>query len=106
MESVVNQSLKEIALLPMEDRSQFEGMVAFPASLEERNSLAEAEIKQLHSENKELKEDLEAIRASKSFRIGRAVTWLPRKARGGVKCYAEHGLRYTLRRFMEHLKGT
>lgn len=69
-------------LLPMEDRSQFEGMVAFPASLEDRNSLAEAEIKQLRSENKELKEALEAIRASKSFRIGRAVTWLPRKARG------------------------
>lgn len=30
-----------------------------------------------------------------SYRIGRAITWLPRKLRGGVRCIREHGLKYT-----------
>lgn len=46
-----------------------------------------------------------AIRASWSYRIGRAVTWLPRKVRGGVRCLRENGFSYTLRRVKEHIIG-
>lgn len=40
------------------------------------------------------------ILASKSFRIGRIVTFLPRKIRGGIMCYKENGMRYTIKRFL------
>ena len=55
----------------------------------------------LKIENKKLKKDLEAIRNSLSFRLGRRITYLPRKLRGGIRCYKEHGLIYTLKRFKE-----
>lgn len=45
--------------------------------------------------------DFNCIRHSISFRIGRAITWLPRKIRGGVRCYRENGLEYTVRRAIE-----
>ena len=48
---------------------------------------------------------LDCVHASASFRIGRVITWLPRKIRGGVRCYKEHGMRYTVRRTFEHLTG-
>ncbi|HBC93036.1 MAG TPA: hypothetical protein DCZ10_09095, partial [Pelotomaculum sp.] len=31
-----------------------------------------------------------------SFRIGRIITFIPRKIRGGIRCHKEHGLRYTI----------
>ncbi len=52
-----------------------------------------------------LERDLDGIRTSFSFQIGRAITWLPRKVRGGIRCYREHGFSYTAHRFLEHLKG-
>lgn len=42
--------------------------------------------------------DLRKLRATRAWRIGRAVTFLPRKAKGGIKCLRENGLCYTLRR--------
>lgn len=36
--------------------------------------------------------------------VGRTITWLPRKVRGGVRCYREHGLEYTIKRFGEKLR--
>lgn len=41
------------------------------------------------------------IRASWSYRIGRFITFIPRKIRGGIRCYQEHGMRYTLNRVQE-----
>lgn len=43
------------------------------------------------------------IKSSRSYRLGRAVTWLPRKLRGGIRCYRGHGLRYTLHRMLYHI---
>ena len=54
---------------------------------------------------KQLQYDLDCVHNSASFRIGRAITWLPRKVRGGVRCYKEHGPAYTAHRFLEHLTG-
>lgn len=42
-----------------------------------------------------------AIRASWSYRIGRFITFIPRKIRGGIRCYQEHGMRYTMNRVQE-----
>lgn len=41
------------------------------------------------------------LRASISYRIGRAITFIPRKIRGGIRCYKEHGMQYTIYRAKE-----
>ena len=47
------------------------------------------------------KADLE--RDDAALRVGLAVTWLPRKVKGGIRCLREHDLGYTLRRGLYHL---
>lgn len=37
----------------------------------------------------------QAIKSSASYQIGRFITWIPRKVRGALQCYREHGFRYT-----------
>jgi len=44
-----------------------------------------------------LNQELQNIQKSWSFRIGRFITFIPRKITGGIRCYREHGMRYTLR---------
>ena len=38
-----------------------------------------------------LQYDLDCVHNSVSFRLGRAITWAPRKVRGGVRCLRDHG---------------
>lgn len=51
----------------------------------------------------QLDNELNALYNSWSFKIGRLITFIPRKIRGCARCYQEHGLKYTLRRIKEHL---
>ena len=37
------------------------------------------------------------------LKIGRLLTWLPRKVRYGVQCYRRHGAAYTLRHALSHI---
>ncbi|OOB79962.1 MAG: hypothetical protein BEN18_02215 [Epulopiscium sp. Nuni2H_MBin001] len=48
-------------------------------------------------------EELNAIKSGWSFRIGRIITLLPRKLKGGIYCYKEHGVRYTITRINHHV---
>lgn len=48
-------------------------------------------------------EECRLIRASASYRIGRFITWIPRKVRGFFRCCREHGWRYTCKRVLVHL---
>lgn len=52
----------------------------------------------LLSENKALKKQIRLIKESWSYRIGRFITFIPRKIRGGIRCYKENGMQYTLNR--------
>ena len=45
------------------------------------------------------------IQHSSAYRLALAITFIPRKIRGGIRCYQEHGLRYTLRRLKEQIFG-
>lgn len=63
----------------------------------------EREIDLLRSKTVELNEEIIAIHSSWTYRIGRAATFFPRKLRGGIRCYQEHGMKYTLRRLLEQL---
>lgn len=48
-------------------------------------------------------EQLQEIELSCSYRIGRFLTFIPRKIRDGFRCYKEHGLIYTLKRILGYL---
>lgn len=48
---------------------------------------------------------VQELRSSPSYNIGRAITWLPRKIRGGYRCVKENGWKYTIRHFGEKVKG-
>jgi len=69
-----------------------------------KNKLLEKELRILQTELRILQSDLAHVHASVSFRVGRAITWLPRKLRGGVRCYREHGYAYTFDRLLVHMK--
>ena len=66
-----------------------------------KKKLAEAEVGRKITQ-REL-DELEAIRASWSYRIGRSITFVPRKVRGSVQCYHDHGAGYTVRRTLYHM---
>lgn len=53
----------------------------------------------------EFQNQLNDLRNSPSWRIGRAITWLPRKVRGGYRCVKENGWKYTIRHLGEKIKG-
>jgi Glycosyltransferases involved in cell wall biogenesis len=63
---------------------------------------AASRVQALQKENSELKKQISLIEASATYRIGHAVTWLPRKLRGLILCYREHGLRYALQSYFTH----
>ena len=50
-----------------------------------------------------LQKQISDLQKSYSFRIGRFITFVPRKVRGGVQCYRDHGAYYTLRRALYHM---
>lgn len=50
-------------------------------------------------------EGLRAIQNSVSFKVGRAITFFPRKIRGGIRCLKENGLHYTVRHFFEKVQN-
>lgn len=45
-----------------------------------------------------LQNELNSIQNSRSYRYGRMLTFIPRKICGGIRCYSEHGLKYTVKR--------
>lgn len=47
------------------------------------------------------KNELNSIKASKAYKIGKIIVWLPKKIKGGIHCYKEHGLKYTLWRIKQ-----
>lgn len=51
------------------------------------------------------KEEILNIHSSWSYRIGRVITFVPRKIRSGIRCYRENGIQYTLRRVKEKFLG-
>ena len=64
----------------------------------------EAEVRAREAELSARDAELCAIRGTVSFRVGRVITWLPRKLRGGVRCYRDNGAKYTFFRLLYHLR--
>ncbi|OON95264.1 MAG: hypothetical protein ATN36_00955 [Epulopiscium sp. Nele67-Bin005] len=70
---------------------------------EEQDSIKVNEIKDVLIKLSSTTEELNAIKSGWSFRIGRIITLLPRKLKGGIYCYKEHGVRYTITRINHHV---
>ena len=65
----------------VESRNYSEFLLGFQNELDaQKKKTAQAQLK-----NKKLQDEINGIRASSSYRIGRAITWLPRKIRGIIK---------------------
>ncbi len=73
--------------------------------IEKEKKELEKELQKIKKENKSLKTIQDNLLSSVSFKIGRVITFIPRKIRGGIRCYKENGFRYTVNRFWEKLKN-
>lgn len=56
------------------------------------------ELGKVSKEKEKLDKKLRNQNKSISWRVGRFITYIPRKIRGGIRCYKQHGMRYTLDR--------
>lgn len=63
------------------------------------------EIAELKKKNEVLQEKISSMETSKTFKIYRSFSWLIKKIRGGIRCYKEHGLKYTIVRFAEKVNS-
>ncbi len=61
----------------------------------------EQKIMMLEYKCKGLQQELQKIKNSRSYKLGRAITFIPRKFRGGIDCLKDNGLRYTIVHFWE-----
>ena len=52
---------------------------------------------------RQLQFDIDSLKHSASYQTGRFLTWAPRKIRGGYHCLEQHGMLYTIKRFIEHM---
>ena len=57
-------------------------------------------LRKIKKENENLKHQIGSLQNSVSFKVGRIITWVPRKIRGGVKCLSQHGVGYTIKRMV------
>ena len=89
-EELTDQAAGVYGILDIDEREKVRFSREVERELFNQIILQRDELNRTRDELTRTKYDLDSVHASVSFRIGRAVTWLPRKARGGVLCYAEH----------------
>lgn len=59
------------------------------------------ETQKLRQQLKRARHEKKEIEASIDYRIGRLITWFPRKIRGGIQCLADNGWKYTVEHFFQ-----
>lgn len=70
--------------------------------VKKRNIQIVKKSKKLQTEVVKATAGMNALKNSYSFKIGRAITFVPRKLRNGIRCYRSHGMVYTIKRTIEH----
>ena len=63
------------------------------------------EIETINSELIKCREAISGLKNSYSYKIGRFITWIPRKIKATMRCYRENGLAFTLVRIFKGKKG-
>lgn len=71
---------------------------------ERKLKIADSRLKKAEGKNNALSKEIADIKSSVFFRIGRIITFIPCKIRGGIKCYRENGFKYTVNRLLEKIK--
>ena len=72
-------------------------------NLKKENSRLVNENRKITGERDYWHQEWTNVKSGYSFRIGRVITFIPRKVRGGRRCLREHGWGYTFRRTLWHL---
>ncbi len=70
------------------------------SAIEMRNT-----INLVNAHKRDLRYQLECVHNSASFKIGRKITFLPRKIRGGIQCIKDHGFLYTWKHALKKIWG-
>lgn len=81
---------------------QIEKLADTPRIQSEKAEL-ESRIREQEKELQFLRRQLHDVKSGYSFRTGRIITFIPRKIRGGYRCFQDHGAAYTIRRTLWHL---
>lgn len=66
----------------------------------------EEKIKYLEKELSKARWELNSIKSSKAYKFANMLAFVPRKIRGGIQCYKDNGLKYTLNRIWGKITGT
>lgn len=101
--NIANQNVTNI--LP--EKSEIQKAISVPAKAPASNHCnndAIERIRYLEMRLRTAENEINNIHASWTYRIGRFITFVPRKVRGGIRCYNEHGWRYTWQRVLVHLR--
>jgi hypothetical protein len=74
------------------------------ARLQDEHNRLQGERNFFEGENNRLRDDSDGLRASLSYRIGRAITWPPRKVRGFFRYLKRHGVKYTIKHLISFFR--
>lgn len=70
------------------------------AVIAEKDKMLREKDREIHNKNRVIQSKnkaLASLKNSSSLKIGKTVTWLPRKCKGFIQCCLEHGLFYTVK---------
>lgn len=99
-----NSQRNEIRDMIPKIRTVYERFLALPFPIAVcDNKLVEIENRLRYMEGLRGSTSSRSFDESTSFKIGHTITFLPRKIRGGIRCYQENGMRYTANRVLVHL---
>lgn len=91
------KQLEPLFQIPPASSSTLISLEQYSLLLEENDFLYD------HIESNKYQSELIGIRKSVSYRVGRFITYIPRKLRGLIRCYHENGMKYTLHRVWLHI---
>lgn len=102
LESELSESREELKRL-RESEARLEKM---KRELENEQRRSRRELERLKAAEAKWRGECEKTKRSLSFRVGRFVTWFPRKLRGLIRCLREHGVKDTAKLIVKKIAKT
>lgn len=96
------KDIEDIILHPREFYARADNQYNINAKKEKDN--LEKEIRKIKKENDKIKKEFTNVINSRSYKVGRIITFIPRKIRGGIRCLNQNGIRYTIKRIILKIK--
>ena len=89
--------------LSEEERTPEQEVMVLRWKLRRQERAAKQEAQRQRQTMRAMPEEIDALKSSTAYRVGMAVTFLPRKVYRGIRCFKENGLKYTIKRIFEKL---